>query len=490
MVLGKTTKDEVVSWLQQHCSHIQLLTWGGKAGVDSVFFDQARGVEFTAKFTYVKVRVKKNKDALFAPTEEELRKKLHESAVEHGAIERLTRSVQKKYGVNNISLHSDTVVRRNESIAKRSQAQIEKTNLKRVATCQRRYGVDHISHLSSVGRKRETTCLERYGFKHPSQNKQIKAKILATKKRNGNVAMLAGVSLKQIAKQKQCSYSQLSAVYRKFGPEAVAAYELSQTLIEQKIKEFLLQKKLQFEQNKLFGNANIRPDFFLQKERLIIECDGLYWHSDAKVTKMYHANKRKIYIQDGYTALFFRENEILAHFPIVESIILNEMYASKRFFARKCKFGVLQNNDKFFVTNHLMGKGRGRIYTLEFDNKVVCAMQVKWKHRKNKVIEISRFASKIGCSVIGGFSRLLSKVIREERPQKIITFVDLRYGEGAYLPKLGWRKIGENLSFRWCKNQKSFHRMKFPGNTGYKQGYNKIWDCGQAKFEYVVAETA
>ena len=129
-----------------------------------------------------------------------------------------------------------------------------------------------------------------------------------------------------------------------------------------------------------------------------------------------------------------------------------------------------------------MGHGRGKSYALIDNNKVVSAIQVKWKSLKEKTLEVSRFCSTIGTTVVGGYSKLLKHVEDTNQPKKIITFVDERYGSGDYLLSLGFQKQKSHISFSWTDGTKTYHRMMFPGNTGYKNGCFKIWDCGQVLF--------
>lgn len=85
-------------------------------------------------------------------------------------------------------------------------------------------------------------------------------------------------------------------------------------------------------------------------------------------------------------------------------------------------------------------------------------------------------------TVVGGFSKLLKHAIKLEQPQFVISFVDQRYGSGDYLQQLGFEKESEHVSFVWVKNNRTYHRMIFPGNSGYENGAVKLWDCGQAKW--------
>ena len=126
-----------------------------------------------------------------------------------------------------------------------------------------------------------------------------------------------------------------------------------------------------------------------------------------------------------------------------------------------------------------MGKGRGRTYSLKFNNETVASVQVFGKQN----LEISRFCTKKGISVVGGFSKLLAAVIKTESPMKISTFIDKRYGDGSHLIDKGFSLSTDYLSFVWYGKNKIYHRMKFKGNSGYNFGLVKLWDCGQAKWE-------
>lgn len=90
------------------------------------------------------------------------------------------------------------------------------------------------------------------------------------------------------------------------------------------------------------------------------------------------------------------------------------------------------------------------------------------------------FAVKKNTTVIGGYSKIMKRI--EQIGKSIQTFVDLRYGNGQWLENLGYKLSTSHLSFRWVKNDKTYHRMKFRGNTGYDEGMYKLWDCGQAKY--------
>jgi len=304
--------------------------------------------------------------------------------------------------------------------------------------------------------------------------------------RQGKITVNGG-PIPEIASLTGYSRAYLYPLYHKHGREFIENLLISghrrrpeYTAIEIKIRDLLEGKD--FIHNKVLPGTSYRPDFFLPDRSVIIECDGLFWHSDRFLNKAYHREKQRAYAAMGIRGLFFREDEINQKYSVVRSILENALGSSSvRVFARKTQVrkGI---NPLFFSSNHLMGKGQGRTYGLEYLGDVVASIQVKWINKNEKSLDISRFCTTPGVSVVGGFSKLISAVIAEEKPSTVRTFIDLRYGKGKYLSRLGWKCRGESLSFRWTNGTKAWHRLRFKGNSGYEKGLYKIWDCGQAKW--------
>lgn len=137
---------------------------------------------------------------------------------------------------------------------------------------------------------------------------------------------------------------------------------------------------------------------------------------------------------------------------------------------------------QFLIENHLMGPGSGKSFGLFFNDKLISLIQIRCKNIENKIYEISRFCTVLNTTVIGGFSKLLKFTENTIDMSELFTFIDLRYGTGEYLPKLGFKENKTFLSFKWVNHTEVLGRMKFPGDSGYKFGYAKVWDCGQKKF--------
>lgn len=388
-----------------------------------------------------------------------------------------------KHGVKNSAQREevrskirDTNIDRLQS--EKFKAQIKKTNLEK-------YGNENAMLVQSLIDKQKQTLLDKYGvdniMKYSDTAKKAAQKMKQTKIDKGIIKTYDGKSRPDWAKEIGFSRSQFGKLVVAYGIDEAIKMQPFKTKLEKTFEDFLRDYNINY--NTQFRIDKKIADF--QINNLLVEVDGLYWHSDAaKIDMNYHINKKTSYENSGYDSLFFREDEIRDKFDIVKSMVLNRLNRSTKIFARKCQLDKLddKNSDSYFEANHLMGKGRGSTYILTLNNEIVAALRLK--RNKNNDYEISRFCNSKFFTVIGAFSKLLNFAIKDKNPDTIMTFIDKRYGKGHYLTNLGFSYVHIYPSFRWTDGFETFHRLKFPGNNGYDHGLFKIYDCGQAKYLY------
>lgn len=380
-------------------------------------------------------------------------------------------------------------------------AKKQKTNLKRYGvkeilqseqgqkkikeTLKERYGNENpyknSDYKNNWKSKTKKTCLERYGvsciIQDPNRKLEFDNKRRITRVKNGQIIVDDRTAI-EIAEELGIATSTFYERIQKWGLELAISKEKHTSALEYKMRQWLDSENINYE-TQVYICGKI-ADFVIGN--VIIETDGLYYHSDAVIKNSdYHVEKRQVYIDNGYIPLFFYENEIYNQFDIVKSIILNKLNCSTKIYARKCKICEVDKTKtrEFITQNHLMGPGFGKGYGLYYNNELISILQTR--RLKDGTQEISRFAHKLNTSVIGGFSKLI-KHIQSICNLPITTFIDLRYGNGNYLTNLGFQHKGTHKSFKWTNCKRTFHRMKFPSSTGYENGMFKIWDCGQAKF--------
>jgi hypothetical protein len=110
--------------------------------------------------------------------------------------------------------------------------------------------------------------------------------------------------------------------------------------------------------------------------------------------------------------------------------------------------------------------------------------------------ELLRFASRVGCTVAGGASRLF-KSFRNNSPGTIISYADRQYGGGDVYPRLGFTKAKSTppsyhytLDYRTFYHRSTFQKHKLPKlledfcpietewENMSRHGWDRIWDCG------------
>lgn len=370
--------------------------------------------------------------------------------------EKIKKTSLERYGVEHSSKNSE-IVKKNQN------------------TCMKRYGVKNQFQRDYVKNKSKETLLKKYGVKNIHSSKEFQEKVIKTKIKNGTLKLYNNKLIKDIAKENNVTPSSICSRIKKYG--YIDDFSFKNNSLEKAFRNILIEDNIKYEEQIKIDNKYC--DFLLDNN-VLIECDGLYWHSELKKDKLYHKERREFFIDFGYKPLFFYEDEILNKKNIIKSIIQNKLNNSNRIYARKCSIVKVSSKEarRFFEENHLMGSGSGRCYGLEYDNKLICA--IRFKKIKNG-LDISRFCCTMNTSVIGGFSKLIKKIEQDIQPDFIQTFIDLRYGSGDYLINMGFEKTSEHLSFQWVKNGKRFHRFNFKSNSGYDYGFVKIWDCGQRK---------
>lgn len=370
---------------------------------------------------------------------------------------------KQKTSATNLTKYGHITPLQNEQI----KTKIRKTNLTR-------YGNEVAAKTEIVKNNTRINNKKKYGVSYPQQLPENRQK--AKKK----MIDLIGYDSELWSSKINIARSTFNMWIRKYGFDQAINMTKQTSSIEQVINNFLNDINVSYVTNKKLDNYF--PDIVIPDYKLIIELDGLYWHSDAINTNtFYHKNKLNTYESLGYTCLFFRENEICDKLDIVKSIILNKLYKVNKIFARKCRIIELDKDTakEFFNKNHLMGAGRGKCYGLEYNGDLVCGLRFT---NRDGIVDISRFCNVLNYQVLGGYSKLINHIIKNNKVKEIHTFVDRRYGSGSYLNKLGFNLVNEDISFVWVKNYEVFHRLKFRGNSGYSYGYYKLWDCGQAKY--------
>lgn len=252
-------------------------------------------------------------------------------------------------------------------------------------------------------------------------------------------------------------------------------------------------------------------DILIPSKNLAIEYHGIYWHSLSAAenaipeNRSKHQRKHLDCAEKGIKLIQIFEDEWRDKRSILESMLTNALGLSTKVGARKAEIREITTADAaaFFSENHLAGSARADIaYGAFLQDKLVCAMSFgKPRFSKNHDWEIIRFASSKGLNLVGAGQRLLN-AFSGKHTGTILTYADLRIGNGGVYNKMGFTQTGiTRPGYRWILGVKSLSRYqtgkgKLAALLGtrfspalsedqnmFAAGARKLYDAGNARFE-------
>ena len=248
-------------------------------------------------------------------------------------------------------------------------------------------------------------------------------------------------------------------------------------------------------------------DFYIPEHKLVIEYNGLYYHS---FTDTLYKNKHRDRVD-------FSEERGLLNYQIYshewfdmnkrnqwKNIISNKLKLNNRIYARKCEIKEVLPNDKnkFLNDNHFQGEDKSNIKLgLYFDGTLVSIMTFCIpRFNKKYQWELSRFCSLSGYNVVGGASRLLSYFEKKYNPTSIISYANRNRSNGSLYSTLGFTFLkNSEPNYIYCKGSSILSRYQcqkhklenlidiFDENLTEFQnminnGYRICYDCGNKVF--------
>ena len=249
-------------------------------------------------------------------------------------------------------------------------------------------------------------------------------------------------------------------------------------------------------------------DIYIPEKKLAIEFNGLYWHSEMYKNKMYHQDKVIECSRNDINLIHIWEDDWFEKREIIKDIIKTKLGLNDRIFARKCEVRTVSSIDakKFIDKYHIQGNINARIRIGLYYNDELVEIATFGKLRNimhskgnDNQYELYRLCSKGGCTIIGGFSKLMKYFINEYNPEQIITYASLDISNGGVYDNLFERQKITKPGYYWVKGSYKYHRSNFTKHKlvemGYDKnktedeimhelGYYKLYDSGNIKFIY------
>lgn len=183
---------------------------------------------------------------------------------------------------------------------------------------------------------------------------------------------------------------------------------------------------------------DVELDLYLKEYQLAIEFNGCYWHSDCDKPDNYHKAKSDACAAHGIQLIHVWENDYEHNRELVESMLRVKTGNAARVYARNCQLGYPTNHEAeaFFNHNHLQGHRLAKHYLgLQYGGEWV--MMISLSSSDKADYELIRMASARDTIVVGGASRLLSKV-----EGSIFTYADYDISDGGVYTACGFEWIG------------------------------------------------
>lgn len=190
-------------------------------------------------------------------------------------------------------------------------------------------------------------------------------------------------------------------------------------------------------------------DIWLPNEQIGIEFHGIYWHTADRVANL-HREKWEMAQSKGIRLIQIFEDEWLNKKDIVKARLSAMLGKSPRVGARSTEVKEIDwvIAKSFLDTTHIQGAGASacKRYGL-FSKGNLVAVGTFANARTGSMVrdvnssdwEVLRYAS-IG-TVVGGFSKLFSQFLKDSDAKVVVSYCDLRYGDGNL-----YKSTGFNLS--------------------------------------------
>jgi len=197
---------------------------------------------------------------------------------------------------------------------------------------------------------------------------------------------------------------------------------------------------INIETNKKYGrkgkSSSYELDIYLPDFNLGIDFHGLFWHSDQVQTRKYHQDKYVFFKNIGIYYIQIFENEWLSKCNIVKSIILSKLHKTTAIYARKCNIKEISSIQyrEFLEANHLQGYVSANIRLgLFYEDKLVsiCSFSKSRYDKSTNCYELIRSCTLLNYSIIGGFQKLLKYFEDTVKPEKLISYINVRYFDGS-----------------------------------------------------------
>ena len=306
-------------------------------------------------------------------------------------------------------------------------------------------------------------------------------------------------TLKDISIDEGVSVEHLKKAFKETNTD-ICIHSYNKSKGELEVRDYI--RSLGFECfSKKYGNV-FEIDCLVPQNNFGIEYCGEYWHSE---NKQRHEEKRLLSLDKGIKLFTLFENEWRFKTSIAKSMINHRLGLSNKIYARKCIIREISNSEarSFHENNHISGYSKSSINIALIYNDIIMSVISLGKPRFSKECEyeIIRFSSLLNYTIVGGLSKLWKHFVEKYKPKSVLTYSDLRFGEGKGYMSCGFQWISKtppnyfyfNKKLGTLESRHKYQKHKLKNMPCYNEadtekaimfnnGFLRVYDCGSNKY--------
>lgn len=314
-------------------------------------------------------------------------------------------------------------------------------------------------------------------------------------------------SQSEVAEILECSQTAVSDAAKRHGIIASIKKSRPQRMME----SWLTEIGVEFEANNRNVISPHELDIYIPAAKLAIEVNGEWWHCDAheRITPTYHQAKTQKCNELGISLYHIWTREVLdpVLFKIIQDKILTKLsQAAHRVYARKCSVEpcTAKAARLFYSRVHIQqDRTIGSInYGLLHDGTMVGCISFS---TTKTGLYLVRFAVAANTIVPGGFSKLLSRAIRDHSPATIDTYANGRFFNPSNVYEVnGFQNLGWTVpGYEYLKNGCYLSRQQAQKNKLHgllerfdpavteqqnmiNNGWHRLYDCGHVRYRLII----
>ena len=364
----------------------------------------------------------------------------------------------------------------------------------------------------AICNKRKQTNLERYGYEHNLQSPEVKEKIRKTNIERYGVASYnrqnfnpiynkwvenydlfikwlkehqePKLTIWEIANFIDCSYSVAQKLVKKAKAQQWVDYAPMASKEEKEIRHIFEEAKIPFISNSREIVSPKELDMYFPEHNFAIEYNGNYYHSELNLDRFYHQRKSLECAKHGIQLFHIFEYEWLNERkrPILIEKLQNHLNINRTtIYACDCSVCEIdiQTKSDFLNSYHLKGDDNSSVcYGLYHENTLMSVMT--FSQSRNHDWELSRYACKAGCIIVGGAGKLFKKFTCAHKGT-IVAYSDLAKESGEVYKELGFKfEYYTQPRYVWCEK----HTNEIKTQNDNKNECFKIYDCGNKVWIY------